>query len=356
MAEDSTQEKTFDPTPRRIQQSREEGRVAQSRDVISAAQLLMSLVAFGLLGDDLMGAVMRATTWTIEQAAMDGPDGPTLAAAVAAGAGLVVPPLLGLALLMAAAAVAAGLVQTGFLWAPGAVSWKWDRVNPANRLKETFHPRKLGVRSALAFGKITVAAAVIGAIFLASLPAVAELALSRLPAAQAFVRDELWTMAVATTLVLSAMAVLDYAWQRREHTENLKMTREDFVRDMEQQEGKPAYKQRRRRMHHDLTMNRIIVAVPDSDVIVTNPTHLAIALRYRPGENKAPVVTARGADSLALHIRAIARRHGVPIVENRPLARTLWRRVKVGSPVPANLFQSVAEVLARVYRARRPRA
>ena len=356
MAEDSTQEKTFDPTPRRVEQSREEGRVAQSRDVISAAQLLMALVAFSLLGGDLLAALMEATRWTIEQATAGGADGPTLGATLAAMGSLVLPAMLGLSLLMAAAAVSAGVIQTGFLWAPGAVAFKWDRVNPLNRLKETFHPRKLGVRTALAVGKILVAAAVIAVIFLDGLPAVTALALSNLDTAERFVGGHLFKMAAATTVVLSAMAVLDYAWQRREHTENLKMTREEFMRDLEQQEGKPAYKRRRRQMHRELSLNRIIDAVPEADVIVTNPTHLAVALRYRPGEDKAPVVTARGADSLALHIRSIARRHGVPIVENRPLARTLWRKVKVGGAIPANLFQDVAGVLARVYRARERRS
>ncbi len=356
MSDDSTQEKTFDPTPRRVEQAREEGRVAQSRDVISAAQLLMALIAFSLLGEDLLGALMQSTRWTIEQATAGGADGPTVGATLAAMGGLVLPPMLGLSLLMAAAAVSAGIIQTEFLWAPGAISFKWDRVNPLNRLKETFHPRKLGVRTALAVGKITVAAAVIAVIFLDGLPATMALALSGLDTAQRFVGGHLFAMAAATTVVLSAMAVLDYAWQRREHNENLKMTREEFMRDLEQQEGKPAYKRRRRQMHRELSLNRIIDAVPEADVIVTNPTHLALALRYRPGEDAAPIVTARGADSLAMHIRAIARRNGVPIIENKPLARTLWRRVKVGSPIPGNLFQDVAAVLARVYKARARRS
>ena len=128
------------------------------------------------------------------------------------------------------------------------------------------------------------------------------------------------------------------------------MTRDEAKRDMEEQEGKPIFKQRRRQMHRELTMNRIIEAVPVADVIVTNPTHYAVALRYRPGIDKAPMVTAKGADPLALHIRNIARSSGVPIIESRLVARLLWRRVKVGRPVPGSLFQSVAEILARVYR------
>lgn len=115
------------------------------------------------------------------------------------------------------------------------------------------------------------------------------------------------------------------------------------------------FKQRRRQMHRDLTMNRIMAEVPTADVIVTNPTHFAIALRYRPGQDKAPIVVAKGMDNLALHIRTVARRHGVPIVENRPVARALYKRVKVGKQVPAAMFQQVARILAEVFRRRTKR-
>ena len=128
------------------------------------------------------------------------------------------------------------------------------------------------------------------------------------------------------------------------------MTYEEFKREQEEQEGKPFIKARRRAMHRDLSFNRMIETVPQADVIVTNPTHLSIAIRYTPGEDRAPMVTAKGADAMAMQIRAIARRHGIPIMENRPLARTIWTKVKVGKPVPGFLFQAVAEILAKVYR------
>jgi flagellar biosynthetic protein FlhB len=134
------------------------------------------------------------------------------------------------------------------------------------------------------------------------------------------------------------------------------MTREEHKRENIEQEGQPQVKARRRQMHRQLTLNRIIDVVPQADVLVTNPTHLAVALRYRPGQDKAPLVTAKGADEMAALMRRLARKHGVAVVENKPLARTLWRRVKVGQAVPRSMFQAVAEVLARVFKARTQRA
>jgi flagellar biosynthetic protein FlhB len=187
----------------------------------------------------------------------------------------------------------------------------------------------------------------------AQLPAITALCLAPLEAAEQHIYATLFIMAAATTVVITMMAIPDYIWQRKQMDEQLKMTRQEYKRDQEEQEGKPLIKQRRRQMHRDLSLNKIIENVPQADVIVTNPTHFAVAIKYDPEAGRAPIVTAKGTDALAMQIRGIARRHGVPIVENRPLARTLWRKVKVGKQIPSQLFQAVAEVLAKVYRRKR---
>ncbi len=354
MADDSSspEDKVFDPSPQRVEEYRRQGRVAQSRDVGSAAQLLMALLAFSLLGGAAIGGLLEGTRWAIEHSA--GTDGapPTIADTFAAMFHIMGPPVLQISLLMAVAAIAAGFAQTGFNWAPEAIGFKLDRINPMQRLADTLSPKKFASRAGLATAKLTMAGLVIGGIFLADLREMTALAAASLATSEAFLRDNLWAMLFATTLVLTVLAIVDYTYQRSQYMQQLKMTREEFIRDMEQAEGKPAYKQRRRQMHRELSLNRIMKEVPLADVIVTNPTHFSIALRYQPGKDKAPRVTARGADDLALHIRRLARRHGVPIVEQRSLARTLWRRCKVGQPVPDAHFQEVARILARVYKAK----
>ena len=130
----------------------------------------------------------------------------------------------------------------------------------------------------------------------------------------------------------------------------MKMTHDEVKRESKEEEGSPELKARRKGMYRELTINRVMDEVPNADVIVTNPTHFAVALRYEANKDMAPRVVAKGIDSMALNIRRIARRNGVPVVENRPLARTLWRKVKVGRPVPLDMYEAVAAVLAHVYR------
>ena len=357
MAEDANgQEKEFDPTPQRIEKFRKEGKVAQSKDVGSAAQLYMALLAFGFLGEDLITSIMVSIRWTIEHVIQDGMETLTVRGLMYRLAVFVGPPTLIICLLLALAAISAGFAQTKFNWTLDALTPKWEKLNPLGRIKQIFGPKKLAMNVLLSTAKISLGALVIGVIFAHALPEIAGLALAPVQVAEAFVYKNLYIMLIATTAVLTLMAVPDYIWQRKQLMDQLKMTLEEFKRDQEEQEGKPFIKARRRAMHRDLSINRIIDSVPNADVIVTNPTHLSIALRYRPGDDKAPMVVAKGADAMAMQIRSIARRHGVPIIENRPLARTMWTKVKVGKPIPSHLFQAVAEILAKVYRIRGQRA
>jgi flagellar biosynthetic protein FlhB len=357
LSEQSSEEKTHDPSQKRIDQFRREGRVCQSKDVGSATQLLMALVAFSLLGERLMNSVMANTRWTIQQVGVNTPEAvPSLEVVLGQTIKTIAPSMLGIACMMGVAGVAAGLAQTQFLWAPEAMVPKPEKLNPFSRLGQVFHPKKLGMNMALASIKLAAAGSVIILLFKGDMMTFSSLATAPLGTTELIVRDRMWNMLVATTIVLIVLAVADYLWQRSQHNEQIKMTRDEFRRDLEEQEGKPLFKARRRQMHRDLTLNRILTEVPNADVIITNPTHFAVALRYRPGEDKAPIVVAKGMDNLALHIRTVARRHRVPIVENRPVARALFRRVKVGRTVPSAMFHQVARILAEVFRRRNARS
>jgi len=316
----------------------------------------MALIAFGLMGQEMVDAVLASTRWTIEQVSTNRlSEIPTLGTVLGQTVHTIAPFVLGIAFFMGVAGVSAGLAQTQFLWAPEAMIPKPEKLNPFSRLGQVFHPKKLGMNVVLAALKLTAAGTVITLLLRDDMMTFASLATSPLSTTEFVVRDRMWNMLVATTIVLGILAAADYLWQRNQHNEQIKMTRDEFKRDLEEQEGKPLFKQRRRQMHRDLTMNRILTEVPMADVIVTNPTHFAVALRYRPGEDRAPIVVAKGMDNLALHIRTIARRHRVPIVENRPVARALYKRVKVGKAVPPAMFQMVARILAEVFRRRTSR-
>jgi len=161
---------------------------------------------------------------------------------------------------------------------------------------------------------------------------------------------QLWTLLWRASLALMALGVADYGWQRFRWFSDLKMTRQEMRDEAKQNEVSPEIKGRVRKIQRDIARNRMLKAVETATVVITNPTHFAVALEYRRGEMSAPVVVAKGQDHVAARIRTIAREHGVPIVENVTLARALYKAADLGDSIPADLFGAVAEVLAYLVR------
>lgn len=353
MSQDTPQDsKTFDPTPQRIQQFREDGKVATSKDVTSAVMFVASILAFAFIGEDLFKGFGQAIKVAIEQIGNDGGQSYGVWDALIQEVQIIGPSMAVFAILVIGGVLAASFGQTRFLWAPKNLGFKWERVNPVAKIGQILNPKQAGMQVLLSAMKISAGSWVIWLVVKDQFSTMAALSMGSLANVYDFVSDLLYLMLCVTTMAFSVMAVVDYAWQKYQMTQQMKMTREEVKRDMEEAEGKPEVKGKRKQLHRELSMNRIIKAVPEADVVVTNPTHLALVIRYRAGVDSAPIVTAKGADSLAAYIRMLARENGVPIVENKPLARVLWRRVRVGKRVPNSLFQAVAEILAGVFRAR----
>ena len=346
----SSEEKEFDPSPRRLQQARDEGRVPLSKDVNSAVQMVIVLLIMLIFGGEVMTWFCNATRDAIIITGQGGGTGNSFATSAIRLFDIIGKPVLALCAVAAISASITGLFQTGFNIAPKAFGLKFDRLNPLKKIKELFSPQKLAVNTLLSIGKMGTAGLIAWLVLKDDMLAIASLPFQSVNSVIEFLGDRIISLFLWITIVISALAVLDYLWQRKQLMDNLKMTREELKRERIEEEGQPEIKGRRKAMHREMTMNRVIQEVPTADVIVTNPTHFAIALRYVPGKDKAPVVVAKGADAMAAHIRKIGREYSVPIIEHRPLARTLWRKVKVGRSVPGFLFQAVAEVLARVYR------
>lgn len=344
MADDHDQEsKTEEASPRRLQQARDSGDVPLSRDAVGWAALAAGAVACAALAPAIGQGLVALVRASLEQRP-GAPLGGLLPLAVR-------PALLALAACAAAAvaAVALTLAQTNFgLWTDKALP-DVSRVFQTQRLTRLFGREFL---VDLLFGLLKVAA--VGAALWATVR-VEFLSLGRMllvePTSQlAALLGPLSQACVKGVAVLGVMAGFDFALQRLRFSRKMRMTKDELRREAKEDEGDPLLRSRRKRRHRELLKGRATVEVPRADALLVNPTHIAIALRYRSGEDRAPRVTAKGKGQLAEHMRELARENGIPIYQDIPLARQLYRRVKVGGEVPASTYKAVAAVLAFVYR------
>src|SRR5262245_20847811 len=345
-------ERSEQPTPRRRQEARREGQIAISQELGVAVNLLAALLALGWAGSGLAAHAQRvfASLWA-PRADLDIDAAARLLLSAFAAAGPVVVPVL---LAVLAAGLAVGLAQTRFAVTPSRLKPDLARLSPARNLGRVFK-QDGPIELAKSLVKLAIAAAAMAWALrdrfdeLAGLYALSTYAIARFQLAL------LLRALLAGTGALLALALLDYAWQYFRVEKRLRMTRGEVKDELKQTQGDPQVKGRLLGLMLDRSLRRMMKRVPEADVIVTNPEHISVALLYRREEMAAPTVVAKGAGFVALRIREIARAAGVPIVENRPLARALFRGVKVGRSVPERLFQTVAEVLAYVYRLDRRR-
>lgn len=341
-------ERTLDATPKRVREFRQRGEIALSRDLVSAVALaggVLALIASaGAAGHGLLDLTREAAT------SVDGRDPSGLVALARDGfVHAVTPVLVG----AAAVALLAMLAQLG--WPP---AWKrpgldLSRLVPGKQLGEAFGLRPMARRAGAALAKVAIVGALLAMVVLGDALTVDTLEPAVLAErAWNLVRRTLWALVGA----LLAMGAIDYVLARRRITQRMKMRPDEVRREHKEQDGDPMVRSRRKQKARELAKRRIASAVPKADVVVVNPTHYAVALRYLDGVDRAPVVVAKGVDEVAEHIRRLAREHGVPVLSRPPLTRALYKQVKEGRPIPANLYRAVAEVLAYVYRLRAPRS
>lgn len=350
MAEDLG-EKTELPTERRRSEAREKGQVARSVDLTSAMLMTAAVILMLVFARPLLEGLVALVRYSLSERALGAgvtPDrlAPDVTLTFAEAARLTAPLM---AIMMVVAAVAM-IQQVGVKLSTKALEPKWDKLNVFKNLNKLINKRSL-VKAGLDLLKLVVIGAVVLMIVRADAGRVVSLAslglVEGLVVGAELVRDlALWVLAM-----LIFLGLLDFAYQRWQHTQDLKMTKHEVKDERKSSEGDLETKARRLKMARQIAMQRLGVDVPKADVVVTNPTHYAVALKY-DGESgmNAPKVVAKGADFLALKIRYIAAASGVPIVERPPLARALYREVKVGREIPPQHYEAVAEVLAYVYR------
>lgn len=346
MAADDAGERTEQPTPRRRQEAREQGNVPKSADLTAAVSLLAALVLLNWFGTRAFGQLLDLVREYVDVSHL-APGGVQSWLWRAAYALLLVAgPFLGVLLL---ATAGAGFIQTGAAVTVSLLRPKLDKLNPVQGFQNLFSFQAVRQLGTAALKMLFVGGVAWWYVSrqIAPVLAVGQFELSAiLPHAAGLV----YSLGLRLALVLLLLGLVDYFIQWRTVEKSLRMSKEEIREEMKRMEGDPHIKARRRQIQQKLMLQRIRRDVPRADVIVTNPTEFAVALRYREGETGAPVVVAKGKDFLALQIRLVAQQHGVPIVQKPPLARALYAAVEVGQEIPPAYYRAVAELLAYVYQ------
>jgi flagellar biosynthetic protein FlhB len=339
--------KTEAPTGRRLAEARSSGNVARSQDLASAIDMFGAFVL-----TSIFGASMARSMYLVLRSSLEDQKTPQVSAlpdllrSNIMQLGMSALPFLGLACVIAALA---HISQFGLLWNVGALTPKFDRLNPMNGLGKLFGSRGMG-KTVINTGKLVIVCLICwryarnNAEILISLPGLTAFG------AWAMIAKLAARLAIWLFSILLLMGAADYLYQRWRHIKDLKMTKDEVKDERRSMEGDPQIKGKRFRMAREIIRQRIASAVPQSNVVIVNPTHFSVALRYDPETMAAPRVVAKGADELAMSIRHIARANKVPIVERPPLARALYRHCEVGKEINPQYFEAVAEVLAYVYR------
>ncbi len=355
MAGDSAQEKTHQPTERKRKQAAEEGQIAKSREISSAAILLTGGLVLAFASSPMTTAIQEITLRSLVIERMDGFD---IGAAEVMSKDLLGTLVMALAVPLGAlfiAAVLAGLAQSRGRMATKALEPKPERLDPIGGFKQKFLSWTPLVELAKGVGKLVALGwvtwlAIRGLVD--DLPSLATLSATQM--LQRLVDLGFQILMAAMPLVL-VIAIADYAYQLWKTTEDLKMSTQELKEERKQTDGNPQLKAARRQRARQIAMGMGLKRVKEADVVVTNPTHYAVALKYDKSVAPAPIILAMGVDHVALKIRTEASRHDVPQVENRPLARGLYAKGRVGQMVPEELYAAVAQVIAVVFRRRAAR-
>jgi flagellar biosynthetic protein FlhB len=342
-------EKTEKATPKKRQDERKKGRVAKSQDMNTAIQLLFALVAlilFGSLMKNTMTTLYKQSFtafihWDLNENTLH-----EILAGTAMEAAKMLAPIM---LVVIVAGFASNLMQIGFLFTGEPLKPDLKKIDPIQGAKRIFSIRAL-VELLKSLFKIVLIGMITFFVIWIYKDEMMMLAFKDADNALAFYGRIAIIMGISTVIALLFLAVLDYVYQRYDFEKNMKMSKQEIKDEYKNVEGDPLIKSKIKEKQRQMAMRRMMSEVPTADVIITNPTHFALAIKYDANNDSAPVVVAKGVDQTAQKIKKIAEEHGVITIENKPLARSLYRAIDIGDSIPEQFFQAVAEILAYVYR------
>jgi len=340
------QEKTEDATPRKLEKAKEEGQVARSRELNSVAIVTFGAVAVMFIAPELTRVMMDNTRFLITHAASPDISLPTVLGNAIVDA---VWAILPFSLVMFTAGVLSSISVGGLLLSGKAIKPKMERLSPIKGLGRMFSKK-----SAVELVKSVAKVILIGGMSTLILSFTMDdlLMLGTLPVETAIVKGigyVGWALLIIGAALIF-IAIADVPFQMAEHKKQLKMTKQEVKDEHKDSEGKPEVKAKIRAMQQQVAQRKMLEDVPDADVVITNPEHFAIAIKYSQGQNSAPLMVAKGVDHMAFRIREIADHHEIPIVPMPPLARAIYFSTDIGHEIPAGLYIAVAQVLAYIYQ------
>jgi len=342
------EEKTEAPTPRRRMEARERGQVAKSADLTAAGALLISMLVLNFFAPAIMKNLLNLTRYMLGYAGSDALSSDSLWGMSSFAIQILAKSVIPISLILMGIAIAITLAQVGFIFSGHPLKPDLDKINPISGFGKLFSIQSL-VRLLISMFKVALIGVVAYFTIKSHMPVIVNLSGEDYWHITVIMGELMFTLGVRLALILLVLGIADYAYNRHKHEQGLRMSKQELKEELRRMEGDPLVKERRRRVAQQLAMQRIQSAVPGSDVVVTNPTHYAVAIKYDPQTMVAPKVVAKGVDMVAQRIRQIAVENGVPIVQRKPLARALYSSVEVGQEIPPAFYKAVAEILAYVY-------
>lgn len=349
--DDSSQEKTEEATPRKLDKAREDGQIPRSKELTTSAILIggtLSLMIFGPGMTKALQEVLRSN-FALERKAIFDPN--TLIAHLVSSFEVALISIMPIFLIVMVAAIVGPIALGGWLFSAKSLAPKLNRIDPLGGMKRMFSAKSL-VELIKAIGKVLVVIASAYVVFLALKPTILGLAFEGVERGMAHsVELALWAAIVVSCSTI-VIAAIDIPFQIYDNSKKLKMSKQEVKDEMKDTEGKPEVKGKIRQMQQQMSQSRMMQAVPDADVVITNPTHYSVALRYDPEKMDTPILVAKGVDFMAMKIREIAKANDIEFVEAPMLARAVYHTTEAEQPIPQGLYVAVAQVLAYIFQIR----
>ncbi|MGE4472624.1 MAG: flagellar biosynthesis protein FlhB [Sulfuricurvum sp.] len=346
MADDM--EKTEEPTSKKLSDAREEGNVAKSQDIVGVVVLFVAILALMMMFNFIADRMLNLSRYYFSLLSTPLHRDMLIDIAIVTFRETLIM-ALPIAIIVAIAGVSGNVAQIGFNFTTKPLIPNFGKLNPIKGLANLLTIEKMLQSIKITLKSLTAMS--IGFIFfwhyIEELPTVA---LMSLPNQMIWLRDKAIVLASVMLIIIFIYAIVDLFLTRKQYFDKLKMSKQEIKDEMKNMEGDPHVKAKIRQIQFQAARKRMMAAVPTADVVITNPTHYAVAIMYDETKHHAPVVVAKGVDNIAIQIKKIARENGVHIVQNPPLARSLYKEVDVDRPIPDMLFTAVAEVLAYVYK------